>query len=160
MRLRPVRAALVLSLAAAPAAAQRGDSAVTLRAARVLDGTGRLLTNVDIVVRAGRIARVRPAAGPLPRGAVDLRALTVLPGLIDTHVHLGWYVNARDRLHTADDGEGAEVQALNWAANAWATLRAGSRRCRASARRRTARCATRSRAGSCRGRGSSPRSAR
>jgi imidazolonepropionase-like amidohydrolase len=96
-----------------------------LRAARVLDGTGRVLTNVDITVRGGRIASIRPAAGPLPRGAVDLRAATVMPGMIDTHVHLGWYVNDKDRLHTNDDGDPIDLQALNWEANAWATLRAG-----------------------------------
>jgi imidazolonepropionase-like amidohydrolase len=45
--------------------------------------------------------------------------------MIDTHVHLAWYVNARDRLHTDDDGDSLDVQALNWEANAWATLRAG-----------------------------------
>src|SRR5687768_7118913 len=122
----PLRALLLaLFLVASPAAAQPEDSAIVLRAARALDGTGRVLANVDIVVRGGRIASVRPAAGALPPGAVDLRAATVLPGMIDTHVHLGWYVNAGDRLHTADDGDALDVQALNWAANAWATLRAG-----------------------------------
>jgi imidazolonepropionase-like amidohydrolase len=48
-----------------------------------------------------------------------------MPGMIDTHVHLGWYVNDRDRLHTGDDGDPVDLQALNWEANAWATLRAG-----------------------------------
>ena len=123
MHLRALLLAAVL--VAPPAAAQRADSAIVLRAARALDGTGRVLTNVDITVRGGRIASVRPAAGALPRNGVDLRAATVLPGMIDTHVHLGWYVNEKDRMHTADDGEPAELQALNWAANAWATLRAG-----------------------------------
>ncbi len=112
-------------LVAAPAAAQSGDSTLVLRAARALDGTGRVLTNVDITVRGGRIASIRPATGALPRGGVDLRAATVLPGMIDTHVHLGWYVNDKDRLHTGDDGDSLDVQALHWEANAWATLRAG-----------------------------------
>jgi hypothetical protein len=112
MPTRPLRAALgalalllAVLLAPAAASAQAGDSTVVLRAARALDGTGRVLANVDITVRGGEIVRVRPSAGPLPRGGVDLRAATVMPGMIDTHVHLGWYVNDKDRMHTADDGD-------------------------------------------------------
>lgn len=96
-----------------------------IRTSRILDGTGRVLTNTDIVVTDGRISALRPATGPLPADAIDLRQRTVLPGLIDTHVHLGWYVNAANRLHTDDDGESPALQSLNQAGNAWATLRAG-----------------------------------
>ncbi len=126
-----IGAALGLTLGAAALHAQRpaplaadGDT-VVLRAARVLDGTGGRQQNVDVVVVGGDIAAVRPARGPLPAGGVDLGPLTLLPGLIDTHVHLSWYVNAHGRLHTPDDGDPADVQALAGAANAWATLRAG-----------------------------------
>jgi imidazolonepropionase-like amidohydrolase len=45
--------------------------------------------------------------------------------MIDTHVHMGWYLNDKGRLHTADDGDSPGVQALAHAGNAWATLRAG-----------------------------------
>ena len=89
-----------------------------LRAARVLDGTGTVMTNVDVTVRGGKIAIIRPSAGPLPDGAIDLRGRTLLPGLIDTHVHLGWYLNDQDRLHTADDGDPPATQALAQAGNA------------------------------------------
>jgi imidazolonepropionase-like amidohydrolase len=96
-----------------------------LRASTMIDGAGAVRRNVDITIRDGLIANVAPVRGPLPAGGVDLRGTTVMPGLIDTHVHLAWYVNAKDRLHTSDDGESAQIQALNWASNAWATLRAG-----------------------------------
>lgn len=96
-----------------------------LRAARVLDGTGRVLTRQDIVVQSGRITAVRPSAGPLPAGGLDLGNRTVLPGMIDTHVHLGWYINSQDRMHTDGDGDAPGVSALAHAGNAWATLRAG-----------------------------------
>jgi imidazolonepropionase-like amidohydrolase len=49
----------------------------------------------------------------------------VLPGFIDTHVHLGWYINSQDKMHTDGDGDAPGVSALAHAANAWATLRAG-----------------------------------
>lgn len=99
--------------------------AVVLRTARVLDGTGSVLNNMDIEVANGRIVAVRPVSGPLPPNGIDLRTLTVLPGLIDTHVHLGWYLNASDRLHQNRDGDTPEVSAMNQVGNAWATLRAG-----------------------------------
>ncbi len=98
---------------------------IVLRAARVLDGTGRVMTNVDVVIENGRIVTVRAAAGALPAGAIDLRGRTVLPGLIDTHVHLGWYINDKQRLHADGDGDSPAVSAFNQAGNAWATLRAG-----------------------------------
>ncbi len=108
-----------------PAPGPSAASSATLRAGRVLDGTGRVLRDVDLTIVDGRIARIRPAAGALPRGAIDLRGRTVLPGFIDTHVHLGWYINDKQRLHDASDGDTPAVSALYHAGNAWATLHAG-----------------------------------
>jgi imidazolonepropionase-like amidohydrolase len=108
---------------AAPSVAQ--PAPIVIRASQVLDGTGGTLGATEITVVNGRITAVRPARGPVPANAIDLRGRTVLPGLIDTHVHLGWYLNAANRLHTDADGEPAGTQALNHAGNAWATLRAG-----------------------------------
>ncbi len=123
--LRGVTTALFLTTLVGAVAAQPAPTAQIIRAGRILDGTGRTLTNVDITIVDGRIAALRPAAGALPIGAIDLRGATVLPGLIDTHVHLGWYVNTADRLHTDSDGDSPATQALSQAGNAWATLRAG-----------------------------------
>jgi len=60
-----------------------------IRNARLLDGTGAPpRANVSILVRAGRIA----AIGNLPTDAnvptLDVAGASVLPGLIDSHVHL------------------------------------------------------------------------
>ena len=109
-----------LSIDIATAAAQS-----VIRADRVIDGTGKVLTNVDITVRDGKIASVRPSTGALPAGAIDLRGKTVMPGMIDTHVHLAWYLNAKGRYHTNDDGDSPATQAKAQEANALATLRAG-----------------------------------
>ncbi len=57
----------------------------------LIDGTGAdPLRNATIVVEGAQIAAVNPAGG-IPRGAdvVDAGALTVMPGMIDCHVHLG-----------------------------------------------------------------------
>ena len=66
---------------------------LVLRAPRLLDGTGTpAVTDAALVVEGGRIAYAGPAAG-LPEGAGRLPSLefpgaTLLPGLVDAHVHL------------------------------------------------------------------------
>lgn len=56
----------------------------------VIIGDGRVLEKAIIVIRGNRIVGLRPDSHPLPRSArkVDARGLTILPGLIDGHVHL------------------------------------------------------------------------
>lgn len=70
-----------------------GGRAVVLRPRAVLDvAAGRLLEGKVVVVRGERIEAIAEAAAPLPEGAevIDLPAATLLPGLIDAHVHLAW----------------------------------------------------------------------
>jgi imidazolonepropionase-like amidohydrolase len=119
------RLSLALCLAAVPDLARAQPVTQLIRARRILDGTGKVLTNTDITIVDGRITALRPATGPLPANAIDLQQRTVLPGLIDTHVHIGWYVNSASRLHTDSDGDTPATQALSQAGNAWVTLRAG-----------------------------------
>ena len=79
------RALLLLVLAVGTAGAQR----TVVRAGRLLDPvSGRVSRDVAIVVEGGRIVSVG-AAGARGDSVVDLSAYTVLPGLIDGHVHLG-----------------------------------------------------------------------
>jgi imidazolonepropionase-like amidohydrolase len=57
--------------------------------ARAIDpATRTVIENATILVADGRIVEVGAASGPAPEGALDLRGRTVLPGLIDAHVHL------------------------------------------------------------------------
>jgi imidazolonepropionase-like amidohydrolase len=49
----------------------------------------------------------------------------LVPGLIDTHVHLGWYVTAAHRLHQPNDGDDDRTAILNAAGNAQRMLQAG-----------------------------------
>lgn len=64
---------------------------IIIRAGRLIDGTadGGVQRDRAIFIDSGLIARVAPA-GELPPGAqvLDLSDSTVLPGLIDCHVHL------------------------------------------------------------------------
>src|SRR5262245_50528116 len=66
------------------------NQSMVLRAARLLDPrSGRYSGPVAIRVTADRITEVIPAdTVPAGTDVVDLGELTVLPGLIDAHVHL------------------------------------------------------------------------
>ncbi len=93
---------------------------VTLRAARVIDGRGQVLTNQTVTVRAAKIERVASAAGAVTH---DLGNLTLLPGFIDTHVHIGWHFGPDGRY--VSGREPADEAALYGAENAFVTLMAG-----------------------------------
>jgi imidazolonepropionase-like amidohydrolase len=106
--------------AIAPMTAQTGASS-TLRVARVLDGRGGFINgNVVVSVKDGKIAGVGQAPGVVTH---DLPSLTLLPGFIDTHVHIGWHFDAKGRYHAGP--EPPEQAALYGAENAFVTLMAG-----------------------------------
>ena len=86
-------AAALLFGVAGVAVAQPGATA--FEGARVVVGDGTVLDDATFVVADGRFSAVGPRASVnVPAGAarVDLRGATVIPALIDTHVHL-----SRDR---------------------------------------------------------------
>jgi len=66
------------------------DQVVAIRAGRLFDGTGTSYAQDQVIlVRGDRIEQVGPNVR-IPGGAtvIDLSDATVLPGLIDTHVHM------------------------------------------------------------------------
>ena len=72
--------------------------AIVLRAARLLDvKTGRVVKPGEVLLQGERIVEVGPAV-KRPAGAevIDLGDLTLLPGLIDAHVHLFLHPGAED----------------------------------------------------------------
>ena len=87
--LRGSRSLLALVIIAHGAAAQ----ARAIRFSRLIDGTGRAITDAVVVVQGDRITSVGSGAQAVPRGAevVDLRPLTGIPGLIDVHTHMTYY---------------------------------------------------------------------
>ena len=64
---------------------------IVIAASTVLDGKGGVLHNTRIVIEDSKIVRIDPNAGPVN---YDLRGLTVLPGWIDSHVHITWSFGA------------------------------------------------------------------
>jgi imidazolonepropionase-like amidohydrolase/ABC-type multidrug transport system permease subunit len=64
-----------------------------IRGARLFVGDGKVIETGAVLVRGGKIAEVYEGSGPDPKSvraeAVEAAGKTVLPGLIDVHVHLG-----------------------------------------------------------------------
>ncbi len=83
-------AAMAIAILAAPLAAET----VAIRAGSVLaDAASEPSGPATILVTDGKIVSITPGHGPLAGGVtadreIDLRAKTVLPGLIDLHTHL------------------------------------------------------------------------
>ena len=78
-----IAAALLIATSGSVAVAQ-----TIVRADRMLDvESGRILEDVVVVIQDGRIQSVNPST--VPSGdVIDLGNVTLMPGFIDTHVHL------------------------------------------------------------------------
>jgi imidazolonepropionase-like amidohydrolase len=96
------------------------DQPIVIKAGTVLDGKGGLQRNASIVVVGSKIEKV----GAIAKGAIyDLHNLTVLPGMIDTHVHIGWHFGPDGRYQPRDE---SQVAAMGYAMeNAYVTLMGG-----------------------------------
>ena len=99
---------------------------IAIRQIRILDGQGRKIERGTVVIEGDRIV----AAGPdqtvrLPRGAqrIDGRGLTILPGLIDCHVH--FCLGAEADVVAAVEQESSAVTLLKAAELARRTVQAG-----------------------------------
>src|SRR5438094_963195 len=96
---------------------------VTIRAGTVLDGRGGVMRNTTLVIAGSRIARLDPA---LTTATYDLRTLTVMPGGVDTHVHLTSHFDADGRAHNDPGGTEPLAQTVLYAEeNAYRALVAG-----------------------------------
>jgi len=98
----------------------QANKQIVIAAGTVLDGKGGVLRNTRIVIQGSKIVRIDPNAAPVD---YDLRALTVLPGWIDSHVHITWSFGPDGK--NAGAGGTTPYATYAAAANAWATLMAG-----------------------------------
>jgi len=109
----------VICAAGSPNAAAQGSIAV--RAGTLIDGRGNVLRNVTVVIDGSRITRVDTASAAA--ADYDLSRFTLLPGLIDTHIHLTTFVGPDGRASTGSEPD--SEQALHALENAYAMLMAG-----------------------------------
>ena len=110
-------------LGAVPLGAQTPDQPISVFAGRILDGKGGQFRNATVIIDRGRILRIEPRK--VDRPTFEFPNGTVMPGLIDIHVHATAYVNRQGRMHTDGDGDTPAQVALSAAANASRTLQAG-----------------------------------
>jgi imidazolonepropionase-like amidohydrolase len=95
-----IAAALLLAASAAPATSQ---TATIFEGARLITGDGNTIENAAFVVSGNRITAVGrrgEVAAPAGAARVDLAGKTVMPALIDDHVHMGY---RRGTSFTADN---------------------------------------------------------
>ncbi len=122
-----VTAVSLLSMALASAAIPSAAPAETiiLRASRILDGRGGVLEDREIIVREGLIADIVPRGAGSGDRVYDLTAMAVLPGYIDTHVHISRHFDPDGKLHAPEDCEELGHITLHGAENAYRTLMSG-----------------------------------
>lgn len=117
---------LLVGTAMAVSAAQAED-VVAIEAGQLLDKPGNAPRGAStIIVRDGKVSEIRAGHGNAPAGArlVDLRDKFVLPGLIDSHVHLDSDAGGNAALVEAVTSSDAAT-AYRAAGNAKKTLMAG-----------------------------------
>lgn len=117
--------ALAAALLVAPAAAQTNPTTF-VQAGRVLvdPATGKVETQKTLVVQNGKVVRIADGFVAEPGGkVVDLKSAFVLPGFIDSHVHLTGQQNPNSRLEEVT--QSSAEQAMVAARYAKKTLLAG-----------------------------------
>jgi imidazolonepropionase-like amidohydrolase len=96
----PILIAAAMQAVPSPAAGVPAQT-IVIHAGRLLDRPGRPPRGAStIIVQNGRVSEVRDGHQPAPAGArlVDLSDRFVLPGLIDSHVHLRSDAGGREGL--------------------------------------------------------------
>jgi imidazolonepropionase-like amidohydrolase len=112
--MRKVLLLLVLTLSA-------HANPIVIKAARVIDGRGHLYRNAAVVVDGASIVRIDEHPQRVDR---DLGDRTLMPGGIDTHVHIGWHFDKNGR-SSEGENETPQEAVLFAAGNAWRTLMGG-----------------------------------
>jgi imidazolonepropionase-like amidohydrolase len=117
---------LILACLAAVAASPALAATKAIRAGRVIDPSGSVVTNAVIVVDNDRITSVGPGAPPAGAEVIDLSRFTVVPGLIDLHTHMTYFWDgARGTRPLGQPRRPAGVTTVLAAENARRTLEAG-----------------------------------
>lgn len=101
---------------------QGGDSPIIIHAGKMLDGKGGVTSNGFITVEGSRITRLQQK-GASP--TIDLAHATVMPGGIDTHVHISWHFDPNGKSHDPEEKETDRHSLPYSLENAYRTLLSG-----------------------------------
>lgn len=99
---------------------------IAIHHTRLIDGTGVVVDRATVVVRGSKIVAAGPSrTAAIPKGAarIDGRGLTVMPGLIDCHVHL--CLGGEPDVVAAVESEQPAYTLLKSSRHAQATVEAG-----------------------------------
>ncbi len=99
------------------------DKSIVIQAGTMIDGQGAVERNVSIQVEGTKITRIGSGAAAGAGTVFNLRGMTILPGFIDTHVHLDWHFGLDGRFSTRDRTT-SQTMAFE-VENAYATLMSG-----------------------------------
>jgi imidazolonepropionase-like amidohydrolase len=121
MRARGTVSTLAALALLAPTALAAAQQPISIRAGTLIDGKGGVQRNAAIGIDGSRIVSLGDAAAETV--TYDLSRFTVLPGLVDTHVHIGAHFGKDGRASNA--GETSAEAVLAAAGNAYAMLMAG-----------------------------------
>jgi imidazolonepropionase-like amidohydrolase len=106
--------AISLVLAVAPGRAAVGQQTVAIRAGEIMTVSGGVVEDGIIIVRDGKIDRVGESLEP-PADAriIDVRDMTVVPGFIDAHCHLGLSLDVLGEIDETVQPATAEMQIID-----------------------------------------------
>ncbi len=104
-----------------PATPPSQTQTIRIHANTLLDGTGKTIRNATVVVQGSKIVGVE--TGSSANATYNLGQLTVVPGLIDVHAHVGWHFDKDGRYANRPGSPAQEI--LYAAENAYTTLMAG-----------------------------------
>src|ERR1700748_742543 len=83
-----------------PATVSPHKKRIVIAAKILFDGRGNVLRDTHVVVEGSKIVALDPKATPVD---YDLREFTVMPGWIDSHVHITWSFGADGKNAGADE---------------------------------------------------------
>src|SRR5439155_10495549 len=91
----------------APDAEQPADKPLAFRGARILPVSGEPIDDGVFIVHKGKVVAVGPKGTRIPDGADvrDVPGTVIIPGLVDTHSHIGIYPRPSVPAH----GDGNEM---------------------------------------------------
>lgn len=98
----------------------QAQDTITIRAGSLIDGKGGVQKNVTVVVEAGKIKSVGTSSA---KPTYDFPNLTLMPGLIDTHVHIETHFGKSGKATSA--GETRPQTTLYGAENLYMMLQSG-----------------------------------
>jgi len=98
-RTGPTKNASLLVIGLMVIAGSTADSAFAatkaIKAARMIDPSGRAIQNVVVIVDGDRITSIGTSPPPAGSEVIDVGQLTLIPGLIDVHTHMTYYWDRR-----------------------------------------------------------------